>query len=331
VLGITGMQKQMPKNNSDTVSFRRWLPFGTTANGGTITSGVDPESRLITGSNVDTYAASAITQEGVTPSADTLTPVDVTATLQQYSVLYSVTDKMVDLHEDDVPSEMKKQVGERMGTIREMVRYGALKGAANKFYAGGTSRDTVDETVTLNLLRKVTKSLKGNHAKLVRGILAPSANIGTQPVEAAYLVFCSTDLEPAIRDLAGFKHISEYGQRKPVHENELGSCENFRFITSADLAGYPDSGAAIGATGLFSTTGTLIDVYPLIVVAEDAWGQVALRGMDSIDVTYLPPGQKDKNDPLGQRGYVGCKTYMAAVVLNQGWMAVVEAGTPSLA
>ena len=31
----------------------------------------------------------------------------------------------------------------------------------------------------------------------------------------------------------------------------------------------------------------------------------ALRGGDSLDPTHLKPGQKDKSDPNGQRGYVG--------------------------
>ena len=48
-------------------------------------------------------------------------------------------------------------------------------------------------------------------------------------------------------------------------------------------------------------------------------------------MSYIPPGQKDKNDPLGQRGYIGAKTYMTAVVLNNGWGAVAWVGTPSLA
>jgi hypothetical protein len=52
--------------------------------------------------------------------------------------------------------------------------------------------------------------------------------------------------------------------------------------------------------------------------------------MDSIDVTYQAPGQKDKSDPLGQRGYIGAKCYMAAKVLNDGHMALVYAGTPAL-
>lgn len=319
VLGITGMQKQMPKNVADNVTFRRWLPYG----------GVD--NRWITGSNVNSYASNHVTTEGVTPSADTLTAVDVTATLQQYSCLYAVTDKAVDLYEDDIPAEMKKQTGERIGLVREMVRYGALKGLTNVFYGGtGNSKVTVNGTISLNLLRKITKSLKANHAKMNTSILAASPNFATAPIEAAYLVFTSTDMEPAIRDLPGFKSIAEYAQRKPVHEQEIGSCESFRFILSPELAADINGGAVVGSTGMYSTGGSNIDIYPMLVVAEDAWGQVALRGMDSIDVTYIAPGQKDKNDPLGQRGYIGAKSWMTALVLNNGFGCVAWCGTPAL-
>lgn len=318
VLGITGQQKQIPKNNSDTVVFRRYLPYGGTDN------------RWISTTNVDTFATTHQLAEGTTPTADTLSAVDVTATLQQYGVLYAVTDKLVDMYEDDIPSEMKRQTGERLGLVREMVRYGALKAATNKFFAGGTSRATVSSTITLNLLRKVARTLLANHAKQVTSILAPSPNIGTAPIEASYLVFCHSDLEPAIRNLAGYKGVHEYGSRKPIHPQELGSVERFRFIISPELAPYANAGAAVSGTGLESTGGTNVDVYPIIVVGEDAWGQVALRGMDSLDVTYIPPGSKDKNDPLGQRGYIGAKTYFTSLILNQGWMAVIEAGAPAL-
>lgn len=320
VLGITGMQKQQPKNSGDNVTFRRWLPRG----------GVD--NKWVTGANVNTYASDHLTTEGVTPSAETLTAVDVTATLQQYSCLYAITDRTADLYEDDVPAEMKKQTGERVGLLREMVRYGALKGMTNVFYGGtGNSPSTVNGTVSIRMLRKITRTLKANHAKMVTSILSSSPYFGAKAVEAGYLVFCSTDMEPAIRDLPGFKHVSDYGQRKPIHDQELGSVESYRFILSPELAGNINAGAAVAATGLLSTGGTNVDIYPMIVVGEDAWGQVALRGMDSVDVSYIPPGQKDKNDPLGQRGYIGAKTYMTALVLNNGWGAIAWVGTPDLA
>lgn len=319
VLGITGMQKTMPKNNGDNVVYRRWLPFGGTDN------------KWITGANVASFAADHLTAEGVTPSADTLQPTDVTVTLQQYSCLYAVTDKTVDLHEDNVPAEMKVQTGERMGLVREMVRYGALKGMTNLFYGGsGNSPSTVNGTISLNLLRKITRSLKANHAKMITSVLDASPKFNTAPVEASYLVFCSTDMEPAIRDLPGFKHVAEYGSRKPVHEQEIGSCESFRFVLSPELAANINSGASVGSTGLYSTGGSNIDIYPMLVVGQDAWGSLALRGSNSLDVTWIPPGQKDKNDPLGQRGYIGAKFYQAASMLNNGWGALAWVGTPSL-
>jgi N4-gp56 family major capsid protein len=319
VLGITGQQKQMPKNASDTVIMRRYLPFG----------GVD--NRYITGSNVNTYATSQITTEGVTPSADTLTAVDVVATLQQYHVLYAVTDKTVDLYEDDIPTEMKSQTGERVGLIREMVRYGELKGCTNVYYGGaGSDKGTTNGTLSLNLIRKITRNLRANHAKMITKVLAPSPNISTVPVEAGYLVFCHTDLEPAIRDLPGFKHVVEYGTRKPIHEMEIGSVEGFRFILSPELAADINTGAAVGSTGLFSTGASNIDLYPVIVAAEDAWAQVALRGQNAMDVTYIAPGQKDKNDPLGQRGFIGASFYHTVKITNNGFMALAWVGTPAL-
>lgn len=318
VLGITGMQKKLPKNQGDTIIYRRWLPYGAaTTNANTINRWV-----------VD--APSHVLQEGVTPTPDSLTPQDISVVMQQYGALYGVTDKVVDMYEDDVPAEMKKQTGERLGLVREMVRYGILKGGTNVYYSGGTSRATVDEKIKLTTLRKISRNLQANHGKRITSILSASPDYATTPVEGSYLVFAHTDVEADIRDLAGFKHVSEYGQRKVIHEQEIGSVENFRFILSPELGPIIDAGAAVGSTGLFTTGASNIDIYPVIVTAEDAWGQVALRGIDSIDPTWIPPGEKTKDDPLGQRGYVGAKFYMSAVRLNEGWMAVLEVGVTDL-
>lgn len=317
VLGITGQQRALPKNQGKTIVHRRYLPWGA--------ANTDWNTRNRPQANPVAHELT----EGVTPGADTLVPQDIQVTLKQYGCLYQLTDQTVDMYEDDVPAEMKKQCGERIALVREMIRYGVLKACTNVFYAGGgASRAAVNAKISLNLLRKISRNLQANHAKRITGILSPSAMIATKPVEASYLVFVHTDAEADIRDLQGFVHVSAYGSRKPVHTQEIGSCENFRFITSAELAPYAGAGAAIGSTGL--TGATNVDVYPFIMVGEDAWGQLALRGSDSIDPTYIPPGVKDKSDPLGQRGYVGAKFYMACTMLNEGWMAVAEAGVTAL-
>jgi len=318
VLGITGKQHRFGKNQSETIIFRRWLPFG-----GATTSATTINQWVVT-------ANAHLTTEGVTPDVDTITPQDISVTLRQYSALYGYTDRTADLYEDDVPSEMKMQCGQRMGLVREMIRYGALQGCTNKYYAGGTSRTTVDQAIGLLVLRNITRGLETNRADYITRILSPSPNYSTAPVEAAWLVFHHTDCIHDIRELPGFKHVSEYGTRKPVHPRELGSVDEFRFISSPELGSVADSGASVTGTGLFSTTGTSIDVYPVIVCAQDAWGDIALRGKQSFDTTDIRPGQKDSSDPLGQRGYIGAKFYSAAFVQNDGWMAVLESGITAL-
>ena len=318
VLGITGQQRGMAKNQGKTTVYRRYLPHGAT----------DVDWNTRNRPNADP-AAHELT-EGVTPTADSLVPQDIEVTIKQYGCLYKLTDQTADFYEDDVSSEMKKQTGERIGLLREMIRYGVIKACTNVFYAGGaTSRATVANKISLQTLRKASRNLQANHAKRITGILAPSVNISTRPVEASYLVFVSSDAESDIRDLVGFTPVAAYGSRKTVSEYELGSCENFRFITSPELVGYLDAGAAASGTNLL-TSGRNVDVYPFIVCGEDAWGQLALRGSNAIDPTYIPPGSKDKADPLAQVGYVGAKFYMNCVLLNEGWMAIIEAGVSDL-
>jgi N4-gp56 family major capsid protein len=313
VLAMGCKMKQMPRKQGDNITYRRWLPFGASA-------GVNAQNRPAV------VAADHITQEGVTPAADTLTPVDVAVTQQQYACLYSYTDKTAELYEDDIPEEMVIQTGERMGLVREMIRFGVIKAGTNVLYAGGTTRLTVDEAITLKALRRMARVLKLNHAKKKRRILAPSADYDTSAIEAAYCVFVSTDAEPDIRDIAGFTPVAKYANRNPISEDELGSVEEFRFITSPELAAYADAGGSVIGSGLVSTTGTLVDVYPFLVMGEDAVYDVALRGLNSFDFIHIPHDSEDKSDPLKQRGYVGSKFWCAVLIVNGGWMGVIEAG-----
>lgn len=320
VLSITGTQHKIGKNMSDTVVFRRWLPFGgATTNSSTINNWVvDPNEHLTT--------------DGVTPVADTIIPQDITVQLNQYSCLYAYTDKTADLYEDDIPKPMMKQAGQRMGLVKELVAYGVLKASTNKFYAGGTSRATVDATVSLNRLRNITRSLESNRADQITEVIKASPNYNTVPVESGYLVFTDTDMAHDIREIEGFTKASEYGERgMKAHPRELGAVDEYRFITSPELGPVLAGGAAVGSTGLVSNGGSNVDVYFMIVVGDDAWGDVALRGLDGFSLTHLPHSSKDKQDPLGQRGYVGGKFWCAPFMQNDGWAAILECGATVLA
>lgn len=318
VLQLGCEMKQMPRNQGDNISYRRVIPTGgATTNANTI-------------NRWSVTAVSHLLQEGVTPAAETLTDQYVNVQIQQYGAIYGWTDKVEKLHEDDIPGDAKRLLAKRMGLVREMIRYGAMKACTNAFYSGGTSRSTVDEAISLNVLRKAARTLMANHAGKKTSILKPGPDYDTSAIEEAFLVFVHTDAAADIRDLPGFEHVSKYASFKPISPREIGACEEFRFIISPELSAYADSGAAVGTTGLYSTTGSNIDVYPFIVCGEEAVFDIALKGENDINLKVHMASSADKNDILGQRGYVGASFYSAAFVANNGFMAVIEAGVTSL-
>lgn len=328
VLGKTGRQIQMAKNQSDTYVARRWLPYGATA------TNANTQNQFFangTGDRGNALVQAHQVQEGVTPLPDSMTALDITVVLQQFGCLYGFTDKTYDLYEDDIPRAMIEQVGERVTLVNEMIIYGVLRGCTNVYYGGtGTSIATVNAAPSLNFVRKIAKNLQANHGKPVNKVLKASANFGTDAVPEGYTVYSHTDLEPDIRDIPNFVPVERYASGAGM-QHEIGKVERFRFITSPDLPSLQDQGAAQATyPTLYSTSGTSIDVYPVIVAAQDAWGQVAVRGKEALDPTYIPPGEKTKSDPLGQRGYAGTIWWKAAIIENQGWMAVGYVGSSIL-
>lgn len=312
----------MDENMGDTIIYGRWVPTGGTT--GAVSNNIDPSNTW------SVTAASHEVQEGQTPIAESLTRKDISVQMKEYSCLYMYSKKAARLYEDKLPPAMKKMAGQRMGLVGEMIKNGAFRGSTNKMYAGGTSRATVDETLSDNLVSRIVRAFSNNRAEFITEIIAPSQNYDTSAIEASYLFFGHTDLQHDVEQLPGYVPVAKYGNMKPVHPMELGAKGRIRFILSPEFQKVIDSGAAVGSTGLKSTGASNIDIYPCMIFAEEAAGDLALRGTKSFEVIDLPPSATDKNDPTGQRGYVGASFFKAAFVQNDGWLMVVECGASAL-
>lgn len=323
VLGDFGTQREMPQNSTDTLVFRRTLPFGASTTGTTI----EGSSRYQ--GTPDIQASNFVLAEGVTPNANTISFQDVSVTLQQYGILFKYSNKVEQLYEDDIPGEMVKLTGETLAEVMEMVRYGTLKAGSTVLYTNGSSRSAVNTPVSLNALRKAARTLESNRARRVTSRLAPGVNFGTRAVQPSYIVFNHTDAVSDIRNLPGFTRVEEYGSFKPIHDREIGACEDFRFISSPLLKSFAGAGSST-VNGMLSVGGSNVDVYPFIIIGEDAWGQVALKGMSAIKPVVLKASQTNHANPLGQFGYVGASTWFAAVRLNDAFMAKIEAAVTAL-
>lgn len=239
----------------------------------------------------------------------------------------TISDVILDTHEDPVLQEAVAIVGEQAAYMVELIRFGVLNGSTNLFYCGGTALNEVDEKITLGFQRKITRSLKRQLAKPITSVGKSTVNYGTEAIAPSYIGITHPDVESDIRDMTGFVPAEKYGTIQPF-EGEIGKVEDVRYLTSTVVQVATDSGAATGTTGLTSS-GTKVDVYPIIYLGKDAYGLVALKGKNAITPMVHNPTVSD-SDPLAQRGHVGWKTWQTAVILNPFWMALAKVGVTAL-
>jgi N4-gp56 family major capsid protein len=293
VLEKFGQAKPLPDHSSKIIKFRRYSALPTTP--------------------------VALT-EGVTPAGQTLASVDVTATLSQYGDKTTLTDVVMDTHEDPVLNEAIALLGEQAAQMIEKMRFGVLKAGTNVLYANGANRAAVNTAVTLQLQRRAVRALKRQNARFITSIVRSTPSYGTEPVAPGYVALIHPDCEADVRSLTNFIPAEKYGQVTPW-ENELGKCEDVRYLSSTIFEPWADAGGAKGT--MLSTTGVSADVYPVLYLARDAYGIVALKGMFAVTPMVVNPKPSD-SDPLAQRGHASWKAMQTAVILNDAFMVRAE-------
>lgn len=314
-----GQAKPIPANSTQSIKFRRYfLDQSFITNGGKY----NPMDYFQNSGNMNPTVK--VLTEGQTPNATSLKSEDISATLTQYGDLVSITDVIMDTHEDPILREVTAIMGEQAAVVIEKTRFNVLKAGTNVFYANGSARNAVNTAFTgsggLAIQRKVVRQLKRNLAKPITSVIRSTAAYATQNVNAGYVAVCHPDCEGDIRGLTGFVSVENYGSM-PSWDNEIGKVEDVRYIMSTVMEPWMNAGGAAGS--MITTGGTSADVYPILFFAKDAYGIVPFKGASAVTPIVVNP-KPCESDPLGQRGHVGWKAYQATVILNEAWMCRVE-------
>jgi N4-gp56 family major capsid protein len=311
-----GQTYPLPTNSTQTAKFRRYFLQGAGGSAGTQTPG----------SNFFIPVATTPLVEGVTPAGSMLANQDYTVTLGQYGDFVTITDVIEDTHTDPVLQQATDILGEQAAVTVETLRFNVLKAGLNVYYANAVGgRSSVITAISLADQRRVTTGLNRQNARKISQVVASTPDFNTKSVEAAYMAVVHPDLETDLRSLPGFKVVADYGPHTTPFEGEIGSCEQVRYMTSTIIAPFADAGAAIGSSGLRSTSGSNVDVYPILIFGRDAFGIVPLKGKSSMTPMVVNP-KPAPGDPLAQRGTVGWKLWTATVILQDAFMARLEVG-----
>ena len=298
-------QAMMPKNRGTTMNWRRYLNLSTA---------ISP----IVGSN--------------TPDGQELQFDNIVTQIQEFGSWIPISDRIMNVHEDPILNQAQLKSSFQMALSLETLNFNTAKvGLSVKIVSVdglGVDRSDVDAVVTRADFRAAIRVLENNDAAPFTSLIRSTPDFDTHGIESAYFAYAHTTLAPAFRAMPGFLSVSEYSSRQEPLPGEIGNLENVRIVLSNVAVPFIGAGDTAG-TNVFKT-GCNVDVYPIIICAKDAYGCIPLRGAGAIHPTVLNPGVPSKSDPLGQRGFVGWKTWFVCVVLNQAWMVRMEIGATDL-
>lgn len=267
--------------------------------------------------------------EGVNPPSRAITYEQVTKTFEEFAEVFAVTSRQAELGERDVIADSKDRLLDLIKRTREKNAWFEYRAGTSVVYNSSaiSARANVNGAININRLRIVSRDLSNARAMHMRQMTNGSVNVGTTPVEPAYIVLCHTDCKADIRALPGFVSAAQIGGGSRDIPQLFGYVDDFAFVCSPEFEPFLGAGAAVGATGMKSVGGVNIDVYPYLVIGQEALGKCNLRGAGGgtqLKITVLD--KADKSDPTNQRRLIAARWWDAPVILNQSWVRRIECG-----
>jgi len=309
IIDMFAKMKKCPMNSTDTVLFPR---------------SVVPDSDL-------TPAL-----EGITKASRQFVVENVQVTLEEFEESYAFSSKELETGEFG-----KFLMQEAKGNLNDLIMQTREEYAWSKFITGDnvlfnsdavTSRGAVNGPLTLGRLDRALRLLEVNRSPYIHEAATGAMQQGTVPMPQAYVILAHSDLAPDFRGLPGYRESVEVGGRKEKLTHWHGSIRNFDVYLSPHFKPVLGAGAAIGSTGMRSTGGVNVDVYPVLCISKEAIGRVSLEGtgkggFGNVKINTLSPNDIDKTDLTGKRGYVGGRWYDAALILRQAGVVRIEVGS----
>lgn len=287
-----GQSRLAPKKSSSTVKFRKY--------------------------NALALATTPLT-EGATPAGSQLSITDITATVAQYGDFVTITDMVQLTVEDAVITEATDVLGEQAGQSLDAVYRDIINAGTNVRYAGAVANRnllTTGSKPTVTDLDAVLKTLKGQNAKYFTKMIKGTTAVSTTPIRPAFWAIIHPDMTAIYEGLAGWKSVESYASQSEVMDSEVGAYKNIRFVESTQAKNF-------GA----NTHATPVEVYSTLIIAQNAYGVVGLRGQRNIETIVKALGSSGTADALNQRSTVGWKAVATAKILNDLWMVRLESSS----
>jgi N4-gp56 family major capsid protein len=261
--------------------------------------------------------------EGVAPAEAAIGYGDISVTVQEYINWVEMSDKASVTSLEALKAEYAKKLKKNMDQSLDTIWRDQLQGGTSVYFANNVAnRLAVITRVEEVDLYNIDRLLFANMAEYFEPMATGSEKIGTTPLPPCYLCLCHGDVKRDLFALTGFKPAETYASQVRLYPSEFGSWGNFRFIGSQNCTVVANAGAAIGASGLISTGGVTIDVYPMLIFGK---GAAKIVPLDELSVDYIESGFEDDR-PAHQTMTMAWKSTTAVIIVQQAFMVRYETG-----
>lgn len=286
-----GQIRDIPKNNSDVIKFRKYSALS---------------------------AATTPLTEGVTPNGSQLGVTDSYATVAQYGDYVTLTDKLKMETEDAVETEATQVLGEQAAlTLDNLAR--DIVAATTTIQYASTATQRTDITASMKLtvseIREAVRTMKNNKAKKLTSMVSASSGYNTTPVDACYVGIVHPNSTYDLKSDSAFVPVEKYAGsvKGGVMPGEIGKLDEVRFIETTEAKVYAGGGASSA------------DVYATLIFGANAYGITRISG-EALKTIRKQLGSAGSADPLDQRATIAWKATFVAKILDQLNMLKIEHG-----
>jgi len=275
---IPAMLKRMPANGGRTLRMRRYNPLAS--------------------------ATVPLGNTGITPPAQTLSKVDIDATIDFYGTYVYLNEQVTLQNQDPVLNEAAQRLGVSLRQTEDELTRNMLASTASFINCvGGTNGDNPTE-ITREDVDIIIQSLANNDAYTISQAIEGEDKFGTAPVRDAYFALTSTELIGDLEDVTGFIAKSQYPSQSDTLRPEWGSVSNLRFLLSS-------AGSVSTGTSLLGA-----NVFNIFCVGMEAYACVEQDGY-SAQFIYRPPIY---DGPMAMNASVGYKFAEVPRITNDAWV-----------
>lgn len=236
----------MPRNGGTTLRMRRYNPLAT--------------------------APVPLGNSGITPPPQTLTALNIDATMSFYGTYVLLNEQVTLQAQDAVLNEAAQRLGVSLRQTEDQLMSSMLASTATFINCVSGTNGDVPTEMSRSDIDVVVRTLRGANAYSFLSGIQGEDRFGTAPVRDAYFGMGHTDLIGQFENVSGFTQKWNYPTQTSTLDPEWGVIANIRFLLSS-IGSLTPNASMLGAT-----------VYNVFCSGREAYAAIEQDGRKKFEV-----------------------------------------------